>query len=195
MIDENEKEEEFIESLGLKSIAYNNIVDRYYSKYYFDEGTENEQFIFIHTNGLVMCGLGSNHRIVKSGVKIKEIKDLNKVMKVSGKRKHGAHILSDSENILKFELESEDDKNSGDVGVGDTQDVNVSQNRQNKNLFSFSPRVKGKLLEINSEIFIDSDVVKRSPEKHGFLCFILMNDPKASESLIARLEKMKLANK
>lgn len=74
-----------VESVGLKATCYNNMVDRYFTKYYLDKNSDKEQYIFVHTNGLVMCGLGSNNLVVKS--KLKEITDLNKVQKVSGKRK------------------------------------------------------------------------------------------------------------
>lgn len=44
-------EEETIDTVGIKAIHYNNLVDRYFEKYYIDKSTENEQYIFIHTNG------------------------------------------------------------------------------------------------------------------------------------------------
>ncbi len=40
-----------IEASGLKTLNYNNIVDRYFTKHYINKGTENEQYVFIHTNG------------------------------------------------------------------------------------------------------------------------------------------------
>ena len=40
---------------------------------------------------IIMCGLGSNNKIVKS--KISQINDLNKTLKVSGKRKRKKFIL------------------------------------------------------------------------------------------------------
>jgi hypothetical protein len=75
---------------GFRSLSYNSFVDRYFVKYYIDQGTENEQYVFIHTNGVLMCGLGQNNKIVKSGVK--EVKDLNKVLKISGKRKRNIFL-------------------------------------------------------------------------------------------------------
>jgi hypothetical protein len=74
-----------VDDTGFRSLNYNNLVDRYFNKFYLDQGTENEQYIFIHTNGIVMCGLGQNNSIIKLGVK--EIRDMNKVLKLSGKRK------------------------------------------------------------------------------------------------------------
>ena len=44
-------EEETIDTVGMKAIHYNNLVDRYFEKYYFYKNTENEQYIFLHTNG------------------------------------------------------------------------------------------------------------------------------------------------
>jgi hypothetical protein len=174
MIDENDMNEEqidAIESLGIKAMHYNSIVDRYFTKFYVDEMTDKEQFIFIHTNGVIMCGLGKNHYIVKSGLKIKEIKDQNKMSKISGKRKHGAHLLFDNENILQFILEGE--------------------NSECKE-FSFCPKVRGKLIEINQNIFNKPQVVQESPEKFGYLCFLLMIDARSVEVLREKLEKAKL---
>ena len=79
-----------VDTTGFRSLNYNNLVDRYFTKYYLDQGTENEQYIFIHTNNVLMCGLGSNHKAVKTG--IKEVRDLNKVLKISGKRKRKANL-------------------------------------------------------------------------------------------------------
>ena len=50
MIDDDIEEVE-IESGGFKTINYNNIIDRYFTRYYINEGTDNEQYIFLHTNG------------------------------------------------------------------------------------------------------------------------------------------------
>jgi len=44
-------EEETIDTVGIKAIHYNNLVDRYFEKYYVDKNTEYEQYIFIHSNG------------------------------------------------------------------------------------------------------------------------------------------------
>ena len=46
-----EQEEEIVEGVGLKSFNYNNFIDRYFQKYYFDYGKDTEQYIFIHSNG------------------------------------------------------------------------------------------------------------------------------------------------
>jgi hypothetical protein len=169
---------EEVENVGIKAMYYNNIVDRYFTKFYIDQYTDKEQYVFIHTNGIIMCGLGSNNLLVKSGVKIKEVKDLNKMTKVSGKRKHGGHVLNETEFILQFVMEGAEDLN---VHPGSTPD------RQ----FCFSPKVKGKLIEINSKIFTNPEVIQNSPEKFGFLCMVMMNDAKSVENLKERLEKLK----
>lgn len=174
-----------VESFGIKAMHYNNIVDRYFTKYYIDENTDKEQYIFIHTNGVVMCGLGKNNYIIKnkSNLKIKEIKDLNKMTKLSGKRKNGAHVLMENEYILQFNLE-------GEFSNGSLLE-NKNEEKDNNSTFAFSPKVKGKLIELNSNIFINPEIVQNSPEKHGFLCFILPVDLKAVDVLRDRLEKYK----
>lgn len=48
---EDANEEETIDTVGMKAIYYNNLVDRYFEKFFLDKGTENEQYIFIHSNG------------------------------------------------------------------------------------------------------------------------------------------------
>jgi hypothetical protein len=85
---ENKKEDDLeidSEECGLRAVNYSNAVERYFVQYYLDKGTDKEQYVFIHTNGIIMCGLGNNNALLKK--KIKEVKDLNKVTKVSGKRK------------------------------------------------------------------------------------------------------------
>ncbi len=44
-------EDETIDTVGMKAIHYDNLVDRYFEKFYIDKNTENEQYIFIHSNG------------------------------------------------------------------------------------------------------------------------------------------------
>lgn len=177
MLDENEINEE-VENLGIKAMYYNSIVDRYFTKYYIDQNTDKEQYIFIHTNGIIMCGLGSNNYLIKSGIKIREVKDFNKMTKVSGKRKHGAHILNEGENILEFLMEGTEDL---------IQNPNATLDRQ----FCFSPKIKGKLIEINSKIFSNPEIIQKSPEKFGFLCFMMMNDARSVDNLKEKLEKLK----
>jgi hypothetical protein len=166
MIDEQEinDENDTVENLGIKAMYYNNIVDRYFTKYYFDKNSENEQYVFVHTNGLIMCGIGANNLLIKSGKKIKEIKDLNKLSKVSGKRKHGAHIVAENENLLTLTTEDSSE-------------------------YNFCPKVKGKLVEINSNIFTNADLILKSPEKHGFICFLL-SDHKNIDGLKEKLDKL-----
>jgi hypothetical protein len=161
--DENDVD---IDTTGFRSLNYNNLVDRYFIKYYLDEGTENEQYVFIHTNNVIMCGLGRNNKVIKTG--IKEVRDMNKVLKISGKRKRkfylildGAHVLNDNEYIIELEL------NDGSV-------------------YNFAPKVRGKLIEINTNIYDKPELVNNSPEKYGYICFLLL-DPKQIPKLRDRL--------
>ena len=55
--DKDDEEYDILESVGLKSIYYNDQVQRYFSKYYLNKGESNEQYIFIHSNGIIMCGI------------------------------------------------------------------------------------------------------------------------------------------
>jgi len=182
MMNVNAEEDEgdfSIESVGLKAANYNNIVDRYFTKYYLDKNTDKEQYVFIHTNGIVMCGLGKNNSLVKSNYKIKEIKDLNKLSKISGKRKHGAHVLMDNEYVLQFILlPNENDKNNS-MTDGEATEIK----------YNFSPKVKGKLLEINENIFKNYNFVKEFPEKYGFVCFLML-DHNNLQALREKLEKI-----
>ena len=67
--DKDDEEYDILESVGLKSIYYNDQVQRYFSKYYINKGQPNEQYIFIHSNGIIMCGLGTNNEILKKNIK------------------------------------------------------------------------------------------------------------------------------
>jgi hypothetical protein len=51
MIEDEIEENGEIEAGGLKNINYKNLVDRYFTKYYTMKGTDDEQYIFIHSNG------------------------------------------------------------------------------------------------------------------------------------------------
>jgi hypothetical protein len=177
--EEDEGADFTIESVGLKAANYNNIVDRYFVKYYLDKNTDKEQYVFIHTNGIVMCGLGKNNSILKSKHKIKEIKDLNKLSKVSGKRKHGAHVLMDNEYIVQFILHPTENEKYNMMSDGENTEIK----------FNFSPKVKGKLLELNDNLFKNHELIKEFPEKHGFICFLML-DHNNLQVLRERLEKM-----
>lgn len=48
---DKEMEEGIIEGFGLKSFNYNSMIDRYFTKYYFDYEKETEQYYFLHSNG------------------------------------------------------------------------------------------------------------------------------------------------
>lgn len=48
---ENNEEEDLIESTGFKALKYSNLIDRYFTKFYINQGKDNEQYVFIHTNG------------------------------------------------------------------------------------------------------------------------------------------------
>lgn len=39
---------------------------------------------------------------------------------------------------------------------------------------NFSPKVKGKLIDVNTKIFTNPDLVKNSPEKNGYICILLL---------------------
>lgn len=126
MVDDIRNQDEEIEeivSCGLKSIFYQNLVDRYFVRYYLNKGQANEQYIFIHSNGVMMCGLGRNNDFLKE--RVTQFIDLDKVTKVSGKKKHGAKILNEKENIVEL--------------------INQKEKK-----IKFSPLInKGKLMEIN----------------------------------------------
>ena len=169
-----------LESVGLKAANYSNIVDRYFTKYYFDKNTDKEQYAFIHTNGIVMCGLGKNNSIVTSNLKIKEIRDLNKLSKVSGKRKHGAHVVNDNEYVVQFTMEPASSDNN--------QDNTMSDEVKQEKKYNFSPKVRGKLIEINSKLFDNFNVIKDNPEKYGFVCFLML-DHNNLQNLKEKLEK------
>jgi len=119
-----------------------------------------------------MCGLGNNHKVVNNNIKL--ITDLKKVSLISGKKKRklilfalnspilkiqnlrkfifnnkinmwrlikinldGAHFLNDNENIINFTMED---------------DTKVN----------FCPRIRAKLLEINSKIFSNYNLINES---------------------------------
>ena len=159
--DDEKDDNDFLESIGLKATYYNDFVERYFSKHYINKGKENEQYIFIHTNGIILSGIGKNNIITK--VKINEIIDLKKPGKITGRRKHGAHFLSENEYVIKIIYD-------------------------NEKSYNFCPMIKGKLLEVNQNIINDNNLLINSPESFGFICIILV-EGKFLEQLKEKIEK------
>ena len=142
--DKDDEEYDILESVGLKSTFYNDQIQRYFSKYYLDKGQPNEQYMFIHSNGIIMCGIGSNNDILKKN--ISEIIILKQPTKITGKNKHGAHLLNVTEYIIQIKADD--------------------------NTFNFCPKIRGKLLEVNQNLVKNPKLLIDSPEKNGFICLI-----------------------
>lgn len=85
MEDNNNDNIDEIISVGLKATNFDNIIERYFYKIYLNKGEDKEQFIFLHSNGIVLCGLGENHFLIKNK-SILNIKDLGKLVEVKGKK-------------------------------------------------------------------------------------------------------------
>ena len=145
--EEDKEENDLVESIGIKATYYNDFVERYFTKYYFNKGKENEQYIFVHSNGIILSGIGKNNLITK--VKINEIIDLKKLGKITGRKKHGAHFLSENEYVIKI-------------------------NFDNTKSYNFCPMIKGKLLEINQNIIEQPNILCENPESFGFICIIFV---------------------
>ena len=158
--DKDDEEYDILESVGLKSTFYNDQVQRYFSKYYLNKGEPNEQYVFIHSNGIIMCGIGSNNEILKKN--ISEVIILKQPSKITGKNKHGAHQLSPNEYVIQIKVDD--------------------------NTINFCPKVKGKLLEVNQNISKNPKLLIESPEKNGFVCLI-QQEPSELEVLKEKLGK------
>ena len=158
--DKDDEEYDILESVGLKSTFYNDQIQRYFSKYYLDKGQPNEQYIFIHSNGIIMCGIGSNNDILKKN--ISEIIILKQPTKITGKNKHGAHLLNVTEYIIQIKADD--------------------------NTFIFCPKIRGKLLEVNQNLVKNPKLLINSPEKNGFICLI-QQDPGELELTKEKLGK------
>ena len=158
--DKDEEEFDILESVGLKSTFYNDQIQRYFSKYYLDKDQPNEQYIFIHSNGIIMCGLGKNNEILKKN--ISEVIILKQLTKITGKNKHGAHQLSPNEYVIQIKADD--------------------------NVINFCPKIKGKLLEVNQNLVKNPKLLIDSPEKNGFVCLI-QQEPNEVELLKEKLGK------
>ena len=158
--DKDDGEYDILESVGLKSTFYNDQIQRYFSKYYLDKGQPNEQYIFIHSNGIIMCGIGANNDILKKN--ISEIIALKQPTKITGKNKHGAHLLNATEYVIQIKADD--------------------------NVFNFCPKVRGKLLEVNQNLVKNQKLLLESPEKNGFVCLI-QQEPGELENLKEKLGK------
>ena len=158
--DKDDEEYDILESVGLKSTFYNDQVQRYFSKYYLNKGEPNEQYIFIHSNGIIMCGIGANNDILKKN--ISEVIILKQPMKITGRNKHGAHQLNPNEYVVQI--------------------------KNDENTTNFCPKIKGKLLEVNQNLVKNPKLLIESPEKNGFICLI-QQEPNELELLKEKLGK------
>lgn len=150
---EKEAEDEEIVSVGLKATYFNSLIDRFFTKTYINKGQKDEQYIFIHSNGIVICGIGENNEIVKNKSLV-EVIDLGKIETVRGKKKHGAKILQENEYIIELKIKD-----------GDTDRI-----------VKYAPKVaKAKLMEINSNLKETPSLVYESPEKFGYLCMLFLD--------------------
>ena len=163
----NKYEVEILDSVGLKCTLYNDFIGRYFNKYYINKGKNNEQYIFIHSNGILMCGFGENNEILKQN--ITEVKSLKEIGKITGKNKNGAHFLCPTEYVINVKY--------------------IDQNNEEKSI-KFCPNVKGKLLEINSQILAAPQALKDKPESDGFVCLISQT-PEQLQLLKEKLDSLK----
>lgn len=160
MEDNNNDNIDEIISVGLKATNFDNIIERYFYKIYLNKGEDKEQFIFLHSNGIVLCGLGENHFLIKYK-SILNIKDLGKLVEVKGKRKHGAKILQENESIIEIKY------------FLDNKEM----------VYKFCPGViKAKLMEVNQNVLNNISILYNSPEKFGYLCMLYL-DLKQIDSL------------
>lgn len=182
-----EEEEEEIVSVGLKATNYSNLIDRFFKKLYINKDKYNEQFIFIHSNGIAICGLGKNNIIVEKNL-LKEIKDLKKLEAVKGKKKTGARVLNENECILELLLYSNSSSSSSDsITLENKNELNILEERLDNmknikqdvinNSYKFLPKInKAKLMEINYNVINDVEILFNSPEKFGYLCMVFLDN-------------------
>ena len=159
--EKDEEEYDILESVGIKSTFYNDQIQRYFAKYYINKGEPNEQYIFIHSNGIIVCGIGANNEILKKN--ISEITILKQPTKVTGRFKHGAYVLSPNEYVLKIKIDE-------------------------NNIINYCPKIKGRLIEVNQNLVKNPKLLIESPEKNGFVCIIIL-DADDLEKLKANLGK------
>ena len=181
-----EEEEEEIVSVGLKATNYSNLIDRFFKKLYINKDKYNEQFIFIHSNGIAICGLGKNNIIVEKNL-LKEIKDLKKLEAVKGKKKIGARVLNENECILELLLYSNSSSSSDSITLENKNELNILEERLDNmknikqdvinNSYKFLPKInKAKLMEINYNVINDVEILFNSPEKFGYLCMVFLDN-------------------
>ena len=99
---------------------------------------------------------------ILAGFAIGSILVLKQLAKITGRSKHGAHILCANENIIQIKTD--------------------------ENVYNFCPQLKGKLLEINQNLAKNPQLLVESPEKNGFICLI-QQEPNDVEALREKLGK------
>lgn len=171
-VNANEDEDEFIESIGLKALNYMSVIERYYTKIYFNKNENTEQYLFIHSNGIALCGIGKNHFLLNK--EILRVKDLNKITQIKGKKKNGARVLNEVEYVAEIEYVDKNEENTNTV----------------PSVFKFNPGLKGvKLMEVNTNLYTNSNLIHEYPEKFGYICIVFL-DHKQVENWINKSQNL-----
>eukprot|EP01126_Amoeba_proteus_P044135 TRINITY_DN4887_c0_g1_i1.p1 TRINITY_DN4887_c0_g1~~TRINITY_DN4887_c0_g1_i1.p1 ORF type:complete len:191 (-),score=20.13 TRINITY_DN4887_c0_g1_i1:235-807(-) len=124
--------------------AFPSVIERSYNRYVTDD-----QYVFIHQNGLCLVGIGSNHPLLTSNKVVRKITfkvggQTFSHVEVVGKAKRGALPLS--KNSVIAEVECEDGEN-----------------------FLIRSNVNGCLIEINGNLLQNPCLLTESPTKDGYV--------------------------
>ncbi|XP_025831214.1 protein Simiate [Agrilus planipennis] len=148
---------DIMDSINVTSDEYLSVADRYYTvKYCTDYSTEENNLdhcISFHTNRICLISLAEKHPIIKDR---KQILKIDSVVgnidrlenKSSGKAKHGAQKLNPN-SILCY------------IHCSDGSSYPVYS------------CIKGKLLEINKNIFKNPQLIIEKPRSQGYIALIL----------------------
>ncbi|CAD6238274.1 GSCOCG00012532001-RA-CDS [Cotesia congregata] len=134
------------------------VTDRYFTPYYKIDAQKpnNDICIRIHSNRICMLSLAPSHPVLAKDSEIEKInfkvtEKLDRATnKVSGKAKHGAQPLQENSNICFITLAN-----------GETWPIKCC--------------MIGKLVEINEALIDNPELIRKPPDRGGYLAIVLPN--------------------
>ncbi|CAG2164746.1 unnamed protein product [Oppiella nova] len=145
-------EEVLLKSDRILSI-YPSVCERYYDHKYFTNGS-NDQTVLFHSNRVCVITLSANHCIIKDKKTIENIdfninSDLNRLdNKVSGKWKKGGQRVTPESILCRIECKDNE-------------------------VFDIKACINGTIVEMNTKLAQNHDLVKQKTWSDGFIAIIL----------------------
>ncbi|CAG2101014.1 unnamed protein product [Medioppia subpectinata] len=136
--------------------TYPSVCERYYERKYFNDPSKpgSDQTVLFHSNRVCLITLSHNHLIIKDNKSIENIdfninSDLNRLdNKVSGKWKKGGQRVNPGSILCRIQCADNE-------------------------IFDIKACINGTIVEMNTKLIDDYDLVKRKTWSDGFIAIVL----------------------